>query len=103
MFNQMLTYKGKPVYICENQYGKTLVIPESFVLNNPLNPSISSIFVKTRNSGMYPFSELRCFNISDNKEFSEFVLECQVTEISKIELFQNHPCQTLVSGVYLNT
>ena len=82
MDTRILTYNWAPVYIHQKNNIKTLVIPTMFVLNLFEN----KIYIKTNDSGMYPIDEVRFFNKSDEKEFPEFIQQCILMDMKKLNL-----------------
>ncbi len=82
MDTRILTYNCAPVYVHQKNNIKTLVIPIRFVLNIWEN----KIYIKTQNSGMYPIEDVRFFNRNDEKDFPDFVSQCILMDIKKLDL-----------------
>ena len=86
MDTRILTYNLAPVYVHQKNNQKTLIIPIRFVLNLFDN----KIYIKTKDSGMYPIEDVRFFNKSDEKEFPDFVSQCILMDMKRLNLEISH-------------
>ena len=93
MFNQILVYNDRPVYVLK-KYNQ-IIIPISFSIDiNPNNiEKESRIMVETNGFGTIPLEDLRYINISDKdwfeKDYPELYKECVVKSINRLSVIIN--------------